>query len=306
MSSKRVSGERARPLAKRDLAVMALSTAALLSAAACGGADASGGGAPATDAPDAVATNTGPPDAGSSSPDAMAQPLSLSIRGLTHGPDGSVLPGVRVCLERGTGVMSDPVVCALSAADGSFDLSGADANSSATLTFRKDGFTPTLRALMTKNADITLPADENALFPDPLTFMGSAADPSKGQIAFSAASLGGNAEPVSVRATVLDFLTGSGSSSITPVYLDRSGAPAPGASSGTAGGFVNVPPGVYLLEFAYGTASCVPTSGIYSDPSMAASAGSTPGLTAIAVPVRAGYVTSPVGLFCVAKPGNSG
>jgi hypothetical protein len=37
-------------------------------------------------------------------------------------------------------VTADPVACAVSAADGSFGLSAADANSSATLTFRKDGF----------------------------------------------------------------------------------------------------------------------------------------------------------------------
>src|SRR5258708_13510554 len=138
----------------------------------------------------------GPPsDAGTSR---TPPPPPGSIRGFTHGADASALPGVKVCLYENITIGAepvDPVMCNLSATDGSFGVSGARTRTNVMLTFKKDGFAPTLRAITTQTDDITLPASENALLPDPLVFMGKTADPSKGQIAFATTTAGAGPAP---------------------------------------------------------------------------------------------------------------
>jgi len=224
----------------------------------------------------------------------------LSIGGAVHASDGSALAAVTVCLYGGVdfaGASAGPLAltlskpaCTYSAADGSFLVSGAQAVQWVTLTFQKNGFAPTLRAIATQTADITLPSSENVLLPVPMTFMGTSADPSKGQIAFSATTPGaGSPAQMSVTATAFTILGGFTGPSEQPRYLGPDGAPAAGAAAGAAGGFVNVPSGLYLLQFEGTSARCAANTGLYGYPA-------SPG--AIFVPVLEGYVTAPVGVSC--------
>jgi hypothetical protein len=222
----------------------------------------------------------------------------VSIRGFVHGADGSVLPGCRICLYGGITVAAeptDPVACTLTAADGSFGVSGAGAHTAVMLTFKKDGFAPALRAIVTQTETITLPASENALLPDPLVFMGKPADPTKGHIAFVAMTNAAEPAPV-VSATATGYYVPGGVAGTPelPVYFDRNGVPTPQATAGTSGGFVNLDPGLYMVEFSPASGTCAASSGLYGytgtpDPTLPA---------AIFVPVIQGYVSAPVGVQC--------
>jgi len=216
-----------------------------------------------------------------------------------------VLPGVNVCLYGEITVAaepSDPVMCNLSATDGSFGVFGARARTDVMLTFKKDGFAPTLRAITTRTDDITLPASENALLPDPLVFMAKTADPRKGQIAFVTTTAGAGPAP-EVSVTAAGFFVPSGAAGLPdpPVYFDRSGVPAAEAGVGTRGGFVNVTPDLYLLQFHPVSGTCSVSSGLYG---YTATTGTTdPTLpAAVFVPVIQGYVTAPIGVSCTSGP----
>jgi hypothetical protein len=231
---------------------------------------------------------------GSVSPAPTARPVS--IRGFTHAGDGSILPGVEVCLDNGVlrSPPTDPVMCTVSASDGSFRVSGASANGAATLTFRKDGFESTVRPMELQAEDVTLPSSENVLLADPLVFVGTPADPSKGQIAFAVSTTGAGPTP-QVSATLFDFIQGGASGlAWPPVYVDEKGAPAPGTAAGTAGGFVNVAPSLYIVTFHATSGFCVPDSGLHD---YAATQDSN-GDIAMLVPIIQGYVTAPVGVSC--------
>jgi hypothetical protein len=229
----------------------------------------------------------------------------VSIGGFTHGADAGVLPGVKVCLYGGVTIAaepSEPVMCNVSATDGSFGVSGARARTNVMLTFKKDGFAPTLRAITTQTDDITLPASENTLLPDPLVFMAKTADPSKGQIAFATTTAGAGPAP-DVSVTANGFFVPSGAAGLPdpPVYFDRSGVPAAEAAAGTRGGFANVTPDLYMVQFHPVSGTCSVSSGLYgyrattgtSDPTLPA---------AVFVPVIQGYVTGPIGASCTGAP----
>jgi hypothetical protein len=282
----------------KSVRISTLSLATFLSAVGCGGPNPSSPNGPGGSASsDASASETSPSDTSG-----MSEPSPLSIRGITHGADGSTLSGVTVCLERGITIAAVPinsVMCTLSAADGSFAVSGALPNADTMLTFRKNDFAPTLRAIATQTSDITLPANENVLLPNPLSFLGVPANSEKGQIAFAATTAGtGPAENLSVTAERLDLLGGYASAPEQPVYLDRDGSPASRATSGTRGGFVNVTPGLYVVRFHYATGTCSASTGLYGYPM----SNDPPWIVTLLVPVDPGYVSAPVGVSCTGGP----
>jgi len=281
----------------KSAAITSLSVATFLSAVGCGGPDPSSTNARSLSASGSPSgsSDAGAPQEATNTPPA---PLPVSIGGFTHAADGSVLPGVQVCLYGGITVAAeprDPIMCTVSATDGSFGVSGTSATADVMLTFKKDGFAPTLRAITAQTADLTLPASENVLLPDPLVFMGKAADPSKGHIAFVTTTTGaGPAQDVSVTANAFYVPSGVAWPSQSPVYFDQNGVPAPGAATGTSGGFVNVSPGLYLVQFPPASGSCVASSGLYGypgtkDPTLDA---------AVLVPIIQGYVSAPIGVSC--------
>jgi len=241
---------------------------------------------PGTVAPPSNAAPSG------TSPAPTAQ--SVSIHGFTHAADGSILPGVEVCLDDGvvSGPPTNPVMCTASASDGSFTVSGASANGDATLTFRKDGFQSTVRPMELQAEDVTMPSSENVLFASPLVFAGVPADPSKGQLPFAVSTTDSGPTP-QVSATLSGYYVPGGAAGPAgpAVYFDGKGAPAPGAAAGTGGGFVNVEPGLYMVTFHAASGLCVPTSGY------AASQDST-GDISMLMPVIQGYVTAPAGVWC--------
>jgi hypothetical protein len=280
----------------RVLSPLPLATATLVFVWGCGDASLPEPGPQ----PSSVSPSAGPAPAPSATPGDTASPAPaaqpLAIRGFTHGADSSVLPGVEVCLHDGvvSGSPTDPVMCTVSAGDGSFTVSGASANGAATLTFRKDGFAPTVRPIELQTADVTLPSSENVLLAEPLAMAGTAADPTRGQIAFAVATTDSGPAP-QVTASLVAFLVAEGSYGVNtpPVYLDGAGAPAPGAAAGNSGDFVNVPPGVYMIQFHPTSGYCVPNARFdYA-------AGQDPnGDIGILVPVLQGFVTAPVGIWC--------
>jgi hypothetical protein len=179
--------------------------------------------------------------------------------------------------------LSGQASCTTSAADGSFEVSGASARTDfVPVTFKKDGFAPTLRTIATQLDDVTLAPQENALMRQPATFIGAPTDASKGQIAFFVATLGtGLAAEVSATATALSNATGLSGPSEPPRYLDRDGAPAVTATAGPAGGFVNVPSGFYAVQFHTSYGTCVAGPHSYSDPVSATERGASGALTTL-------------------------
>jgi hypothetical protein len=183
------------------------------------------------------------------------------------------------------------------AGDGSFAVAGAHTHDSVILTFNGDGFSPLVRGITTQTSDITLPSDQNVLMPVPLAFLGSPADASKGQIAFSV--LGRSARPapeMSVAASAFGILTGFGGPSEQVRYVDSSGAPVPGATSGTRGGFVNVPSGLYQVRFEKTSVTCDAVNG--EDGLWAPESDATTAEPVVFVPVLPGYVSAPVVVSC--------
>jgi hypothetical protein len=181
----------------------------------------------------------------------------------------------------------------VSAADGSFVVSGAAPNSDTMLTFNKDGFAPTLRAITLQANDLALPAGENVLWPTPLSFLGTPAEATKGHIAFVSMPVGaGEGEAVSVTANRFEIFAASPDQHGQPVYLTEDGSPNPSATSGKAGGFANLVPGLYLVTFHPASGGCSPASGLYGLPSTLGDPG------AVLVPVVAGYVSAPIAMVC--------
>jgi len=277
----------------KSKAKLALATAAVVWTWGCGGTSLPEQGSPST-APPAASPSPAPP--ASSPPPTEQAPESVSIRGFTHASDGSILPGVEVCLVNASVISppTDTAMCAVSASDGAFQVSGARADGAVTLTFRKDGFVPTARPIALQAQDVTLPSSENVLYADPMVFMGSPADSSKGQIAFALTTSDSGPAP-QLSATLAGYLVPGGfGDPVAAVYNDAKGAPAPAAEAGASGGFVNVKPGMYAITLHPTTGFCVSTSGLYGYAATQESNGDI----AILVPVIQGYMTSPVGVWC--------
>jgi hypothetical protein len=277
--------------------ITTFSIATILSAVGCGGPDPS----PSPGASSGASTaGTSPSGTSTSGATTTPPPPPLTIRGFAHGADASVLAGVEVCLYGKVAAAIHPpdtVMCTVSAADGSFGVSGAGANTDVMLTFKKDGFAPMLRAIATQTDDIMLPASENALLPDPLVLMGKTADPSKGQISFFVATSDGqNATEASVK-----LIRFEDTYSQPPVYLDRGGAVAAGAATGSRGWFVDVPAGLYSLRFGGALVTCAATTALYGYP-VTAFGDPSSGEGIVLVPVVEGYVTAPVGVSCAGRP----
>lgn len=129
---------------------------------------------------------------------------AVTVQGIVHAADGVPLASVEVCERRS--LEGDPDSCTTSAAGGAFMLAGVPANELVSLTFRRDGFVPMLRSVLTGAQDVRLPESENVLLDAtaPQTFLGIASDPSRGQVAFRVESAGGAAPDVVATLTEVD------------------------------------------------------------------------------------------------------
>jgi hypothetical protein len=248
-----------------------------------GGAGCGGGAAGPADTTDAVTT---PTNASSSLPG----PETV-VSGFVHGPDGRPLARASVCVK-------DTNACATSGDDGSFLVTGVDADVYVMLTFEKQGFLPSLRALLTQEFNDVLPPGENTLFPvtAPQTFMGAtAAADAGGYVAFFVTTPDGGQPVPSVSVT----LSGTDGAPYAATYVDDGGLPIANATAGARGGFAGLPQGLYGISFGASGATCT-TSSLYgftmTDQQPAA------GQASLVVPVIDGYVTTPVSASCVSTP----
>jgi hypothetical protein len=246
---------------------------------ACGGSTVSG-----------PIPSEGRPEAG-----ANAQPTSLTVQGVVRAPNGAVVPGAQVCLERGSSTWAVmPIDCSSSGPAGSFALSDAEATESATLTFRADGFLPMLYPFSTQWArNVTVPPIDSTLVEDRGTLLGVAIDPAKGQVPFVVTVSGSPLVPrVTATSTVLDYLKGFAGPAVPAAFGDENGSAVSGATEGTAGAFLNLSPGIYAMKFESTGTLCMAGQGM---------PGSTTGLAESSVfytSVRAGYVMAPVVVSC--------
>jgi hypothetical protein len=216
------------------------------------------------------------------------EPVStVALQGYVHESSGTEMSGVEVCQEGTPGSAGD--ACVQSGPDGSFIMAAVPANELASLTFHKDGFLPTRRSVLMGDQDVRLPQSDDSMLAatSPATFLGVAADPTRGHIAFQIANSDGNAPPVDVTLTGFDGVE-------PPPALSSDGSPAATIAAGAGGGFANVAPGTYVLRVGGASASCT-ASGLYGVPITAEQPSS---LAAIAITVVAGYVTSPVVVSC--------
>ncbi len=254
------------------LSVVGLSVTAAL-VLGCGGAGVSA----------SAAGGAGPGDAGAGPEDAGAV---IAVHGYVHAPDGTGLLGTDVCMF-GPSAASGP--CAKSDATGAFTLAGLPANELVSLAFNKNGYVPMLRAVLTAEQDLQLPASENTLVAatQPESFLGVAADPTKGQIAFHVQNADGNAPDVDVTLTGFNGAT-------VPTALSSDGTPAGTFAPGSGGGFANLAPGTYVLRVAGASASCT-SSDLYGLP---ISTFQPAGAASLGVSVVAGYVSAPVVVSC--------
>jgi hypothetical protein len=229
---------------------------------------------------------SGSVDAPGTEPAPMAG--TISIQGVTRASDGTVLPGVSVCLGSVWWSPTPTHTCVWSGADGAFQLPGAGVDQSTTVWFQKNGYLPVLRAIQTQQADIALPPTDNVLARTDATFMGVKPDSAKGSIEFNVDAPGLNLAPtMSVTTTATD------GSLLAPVYVDAKGGPVSGASTGTRGAFVNLEPGFYVVRFGDPSVSCH-ADGLSGYPVSSPSEG-------VFVPVVAGSVTAPVTVTCTAR-----
>ena len=265
----------------KTIILVGVSMVPFLMEVGCGGAV-----TPGPDTHPAGETGTTPIATGST-----ASSATVSIRGFTHSSDGAVLPGVSVCL--GVWSAASAKGCTTSGSDGAFEVTGVPANSDTGVTFQKEGFLTSLRAIETQDGDVALPGSENALLPagSSTRFLGSQVEATKGNIAFVVMGPGGGPGPeVTVTATEDD------GTRVTPVYLDSQGTPSTNASQGSGGGFVNVPARAYVLRFGAPSVKCT-ANGLYGYP-VTAFQDPTSGEAVVLVPVAAGTVTEPVAVTC--------
>ncbi|MGO9833605.1 MAG: carboxypeptidase-like regulatory domain-containing protein [Polyangiaceae bacterium] len=249
-----------------------VSMVTLLSAMGCGGPGPS----------DASPSGEGPAATSFAGTGSTPAPSVVSIQGVVYAPDGSSLSRVSVCLE-------DSSTCGTSGDDGSFTLPGAPANEFVPLTFQKEGFLPSLRVVQTQTSDVVFVMSEILSPAAPSqTFMGAATDPSKGNIAFFVVSPDPQPAP-RISVTML----GTGGSA--PTYLGADGSPDVNATTGSTGGFVNVPAGIYVIQFGHAGTTCT-ASDANGYP---LTVGQQAGEVTLIVPVAAGYVTTPVSVSCV-------
>jgi hypothetical protein len=226
---------------------------------------------------------------------AVSAPAALvSVSGFTHDADGAPLSAVKVCLQAGPTVAMDIGECATSEPDGSFTLHGVPANMLVTIGFEKDGFAPAIRAIQTESSDVQIPADENSLLAEstPPVFAGAPMDPNTGAIEFFVGSEGADA-PVAVSLFSIE------NGVHEPVYLGEDGKPQSGATSGSFGGFVNLPAGMYIATFKSPSGSCTTAGSLYGYPMSAyQQPGETGTVVLVEVPVSSGRITTPVGVSC--------
>lgn len=240
--------------------ILGLSMTVSLSLLACGGG--AGG-----DSEPGVDTTPGTPNTVATAPTPAANVRHVSVSGTARSLGmgdplgaGAPLSGLSVCaLDRG-------VLCTQTHSDGTFTLDGVAANSNPTLIFTKGGMYPTASPPNGRSIpfelgteDAVVPAYESAFASasDVATLAGKPADPTKGSIAFFATELvAANSDAVEFASGVTVRVAGLGST--TPLFLDRSGKTANGATAtaGSWGAFVDVPPGNYQVTFKHPTTMC--------------------------------------------------
>jgi hypothetical protein len=166
----------------------------------------------------------------------------------------------------------------------------------AIVTFQKEWFWSTLRAIATGDHDISLPQDENLLLTagQSPAFAGAAADPTKGQISFFVKSSDDSPAP-----DVALTISGTNGGSPQPIYMDTHGTPLSGATAGSQGAFVNVPEGLYVVRLGGDSIQCTASTGLYGYPMTAFPVS---GQAALLVPVIGGFVTAPIGATCASAP----
>jgi len=211
-------------------------------------------------------------------------------------PDGGTLPGlagVKVCVDGHA-----EFGCKTTGADGSFEFTGLPETTDFVFTFEKSGYYSELKAIETASTDMTSTAmifmfPSNATLPDGVTL-----DPALGTVAFFAIG------PVPGSTDQNAFQTEPGvAPTISPVkgkgpfFYDSKGKYQKTATTSLDGyGFYeNVPPGDYTITFDKAGLSCAPISfpfGGWGYPSPP---------NGVKFPVRAGFLTDEVGVFCTAS-----
>jgi hypothetical protein len=204
------------------------------------------------------------------------------------------LEGARVCVYQ-----RPSIPCAMTAADGTFTMSGLPLMTDIVITVEKDGYRPMLRAVETASTNMDGTANPismlSATAPDPPVPV-TVDWQNKGQLILFAIAPEPDASSTyggDIGATVaLTPMSGSG-----PYFLRDDGGYDLSATSlvGTAGEYVNLDPGNYELTFTDTIHGCAPISTPFGEWGYPAPP------TSAKFPVVAGYVTGPIGIFCTAK-----
>jgi hypothetical protein len=224
--------------------------------------------------------------------DTTAPPAGLSIQGNAQAADGSPVAGVAVCLRPDPGT-TNQTTCTTSDRQGAWKLVGLPTSAMVAITFVKAGFLSTLRPIATETSDLTIA--DGALIGS-ADLVGALVDESKGAVAFSTA-LPGTRPATAATVSLRDF----DGREVAPVYFDRGGAPAPGATAGTSGVFANLVPSYYVLTFYGASVECSTGGGLYGYPVTLYTA---QGQARLLVPVVAGFVTASLAATCSAGSGS--
>jgi hypothetical protein len=250
---------------------------------ACAGCTAGQGGEPTTGG------TTTPPTI-------TSDDVTVTIQGTAQASGGGTLAGVAVCL-RPDPTTADRETCTTSDDHGAWKFTGAPSNAWIGVTFVKDGFFPTLRAIETDTTDIAIaPTDGELVTSSAMPAMLDAAiDPASGHFLFATAAPGLEA------ATAATVTVGTiGGPTTVPAYFDANGDPVLGASGGAEGAMANLPPGYYEVTFQGADVSCVNAGQTYGYPITTYQAD---GVARLLVPVVAGFLTAPVAVTCTSTTG---
>ena len=245
---------------------------------ACAGCTAAPGGEPTT--PGATTPTTITSDI-----------VTVTIQGTAQASGGGTLAGVAVCLRRDP-TTADGETCTTSDDHGAWKFTGAPSNTWVGVTFVKDGFFPTLRAIETDTTDIDIaPADGELVTSSAMpAVLNAAIDPASGHFLFATAG------PGLVATTAATVTVGTiGGPTTTPAYFDASGNPVIGANDGSEGAMANLPPGYYEVTFKGTNVSCANAGQTYGYPITTYQAD---GVARLLVPVVAGFLTAPVAVSC--------
>jgi len=227
-------------------------------------------------------------------PTITSDSVTVAIQGTAQASGGGILAGVAVCL-RPDARTAERETCTTSDDHGAWKFTGAPSNTWVGVTFVKDGFFPTLRAIETDTTDIVIAPTDGELvtssaMPDMLK---AAIDPAAGHFLFATAAPGRDAT------TAATVTVGTiGGPTTAPVYFDASGNPTLGANEGSEGAMANLSPGYYEVTFRGTNVSCVNAGQTYGYPITTYQAA---GVARLLVPVVEGFLTAPVAVTCTSS-----